>query len=301
MSRSVKRAPTLGDAAGQRRALIEWYEPRRCAYPWRRTRDPYAILVSEIMLQQTQAARVAPAFERFLTAFPTLRALAGASVADVLRAWDGLGYNRRAVALSRAARTIVEAHAGGVPSDLVALRALPGVGPYTAAAVASISFGTPVAAIDTNVRRVARRVVLGDDAADEARIDRMAAAWLDRSRPGDWNQAVMDLGRAFCSPRPACGGCPLRSSCLFARAGSSPAPPRRRQAPFAGSSRQVRGDVVGVLRRSGSVSIAALVASTGHEPERVRGAVAALAADGLVRAGRAALAGAQRGRVRLAT
>ncbi len=130
--------------------LMEWFEPRRLAYPWRRPRpDPYAVLVSEVMLQQTQASRVAPAFERFLRSFPTVRSLATAPAAEVVRAWAGLGYNRRAVALWEAARTIVSSHGGRVPDDPSALSELPGVGPYTAAAVASIAFGRPVAAVDS--------------------------------------------------------------------------------------------------------------------------------------------------------
>src|SRR6058998_1553403 len=135
--------------------LLQWYEPRRHAYPWRLPGvDPYGVLVSEVMLQQTQAPRVARAFEPFIRRFPSVRELAGGSVADVLRAWSGLGYNRRAVALSRAARAIVSEHGGRVPSDPALLEQLPGIGPYTAAAVASIASGLPAPAIDTNVRRV---------------------------------------------------------------------------------------------------------------------------------------------------
>src|SRR5436309_1877986 len=129
------------------RALLAWYEPRRLAYPWRRRPDPYRVLVSEVMLQQTQAARVAPAFTGFMRRFPTVRALARATRADVVRAWGTLGYNRRAVSLSDAARAIVARHGGRIPSDQDALLVLPGVGPYTAAAVASLAFGVAVPAI----------------------------------------------------------------------------------------------------------------------------------------------------------
>jgi A/G-specific adenine glycosylase len=270
--------------ARQRVALLAWFEPRRRAYPWRRRNDAYAVLVGEVMLQQTQAPRVAPAFERFLERFPTVHALAGAARADVVRAWDGLGYNRRAVSLSLAARGIVEEHDGRVPRDPRTLRTLPGVGPYTAAAVASIAYGVPVAAVDTNARRVTRRVLAGRDDLDRRRTDALAASWLDASRPGEWNQAVMDLGRVYCRPRPACEPCPLGTMCGFAASNRAPAPASRRQPPFAGSSRQVRGDVVRALRTSRSLSIAQLAAATGHQRERVGDAVATLESDGIVRA-----------------
>jgi A/G-specific adenine glycosylase len=142
--------------------LMEWFEPRRRAYPWRQPDpDPYAVLVSEVMLQQTQASRVAPSFERFMRSFPTVDALATAPAAEVVRAWAGLGYNRRAVALWEGARTIVSRHGGRIPDHPSMLSELPGVGPYTAAAVASIAYGWPVPALDTNVRRVLARAVFG--------------------------------------------------------------------------------------------------------------------------------------------
>ena len=277
-----------------RRALLEWFEPRRGAYPWRRTADPYAILVSEVMLQQTQAPRVVPAFERFLAAFPTVDRLAAAPVASVIRAWDGLGYNRRAVALSAASRAIVASHRGVVPREPADLRRLPGVGPYTAAAVASIAFGVPAAAVDTNVRRVVSRVweIEGTD------VDRTSATWLDPADPGAWNQALMDLGREVCRPRPRCASCPLVAACRSA--GSAPSPvPSRTSSPFEGSARQVRGAVVRELRRRGSSTLGWLCGATGHEAEAVVAAVRSLHADGLVVAGVAALHGRPLGRVRL--
>lgn len=147
-----------------RAALLRWYEPRRRAYPWRARPTPYRVLVSEIMLHQTQASRVEPVFAAFVRRWPSARALAAASRAEVVKAWSGLGYNRRAVALHEAARVIVAEHGGRVPRSLGALRRLPGVGPYTAAAVASIAFGEPVPLVDTNVRRVLARAELGVDA-----------------------------------------------------------------------------------------------------------------------------------------
>jgi A/G-specific adenine glycosylase len=290
-----------GGVRAQRAALLAWYAPRRSAYPWRRTRDPYAVLVSEVMLQQTQASRVVPAFERFVSVFPTADVLASFPRSAAVEAWDGLGYNRRAVSLWRAARVVVAEHGGSLPSDPAALRSLPGVGPYTAAAVASIAFGAPVAAIDTNVRRVVGRVLAGGDDIGTPDVGRLATAWLDRARPGDWNQAVMDLGRGFCRPRPRCDDCPLSSMCRFARSGAVARPSaRRKQEAFAGSMRQVRGDVVRTLRSRPSTSLGRLATLTGHPVDRLESAVAGLVSDGIVEAGAGALVGSSRGRVRLA-
>jgi A/G-specific adenine glycosylase len=282
-----------------RAALWRWYEGRRRAYPWRAVRDPYRILVSEVMLQQTQAARVVPAYRAFVRTFPTIRNLAAAPRADVLRAWVRLGYNRRAVALHRAARKVVEDHGGSLPSDPVELRRLPGVGPYTAAAVASIAFGVPVPAIDTNVARVVRRAVLGEDGAERGELARGASAWLDRHDPGGWNQAVMDLGREVCGPVPGCDGCPLAGTCAFRTSGSPVASPRRRQSAFQGSSRQLRGAIVQVLRDRRSVTLETVATATGRPLGEVAVVVDRLAAEGLVRPGPGALAGSPRGRVRL--
>jgi A/G-specific adenine glycosylase len=285
-----------------REALRRWYRPRRRAYPWRGSRDPYAIWISEVMLQQTQAGRVAAAYPAFLERFPTVAALAAAPRSAVVRAWDGLGHNRRAVALSEAARAIVHDHGGRVPRDPVRLRDLPGVGPYTAAAIASLAFGAPVAAIDTNFRRVVARVHLGAAAvgATSAEIATLAAGWLDPRDPGAWNQALMDLGREVCRRRPRCEICPLARDCRFRAAGAPVQPSARRQAPFEGSDRQVRGAVVRALRGHRALTLGGLSRRTGFGVERVTAAVRALAAEGLLVAGPAAIAGRGRGRVRLA-
>jgi A/G-specific adenine glycosylase len=284
-----------------RKALLYWYEPRRRAYPWRTTRDPYRILVSEVMLQQTQASRVAPAYGSFLARFPTVHSLAGARLRDVVTAWQGLGYNRRAMALWEAARTVVRDHEGRVPDDPVEMERLAGVGPYTAAAVSSVAFGSPVAAVDTNTRRIVARFFLGAEPDDVTprEIQELADAWLDRRDPGAWNQAVMDLGRERCRPRPRCGACPLRAVCRFAAEGREPAHTRRRHPAFEGSLRQVRGAVVRTLIGREGASLATLSRETGVPLERVGQAVSALAADGLVVAGSAARAGRPGGRVRL--
>jgi A/G-specific adenine glycosylase len=288
----VPREPTAGDGHGDlRAALLAWYEPRRSMYPWRREPDPYRTLVSEVMLQQTQAARVAPAFERFVARFPDVTALAEATRADVLRAWDGLGYNRRAVALSEAARAMVREHGGGVPADTVALRALPGVGPYTAAAVAAIAHGASVAAVDVNVRRVIGRAVLGADPSSPTmgEVDRAAEDLVDRADPAGWNQAVMDLGREVCRPTPRCAACPIEPWCAWRRASGAEAGEivqervavRRRQGRFEGSFRQIRGGVIRALR-DGPATVEELAVTIRRGSDSVSRAVVALESEGAV-------------------
>ena len=282
-------------------ALLEWYEPRRRAYPWRRRPTPYRVLVSEVMLQQTQAARVAQAFEAFVRRFPTVGALAAAPRGDVLRAWGTLGYNRRAVALHEAARRMVRDHGGRVPREIDALRRLPGVGPYTATAVAAIAHGIPVPAVDVNVARVVSRFRLGIEGhdADGGDVEDRARAWLGGMDPGTWNQALMDLGRDVCRPVPRCEACPLAQECRFHRSGRPPSRAPRRDDRFEGSFRQVRGAVLRVLRDRDSATLRTLTRRSGYPPDRVMAAVAALASEGLVAAGPRALAGRPAGRVRL--
>ncbi len=247
------------------------------------------------MLQQTQASRVEPIFGAFIARFPDVGALAEASRADVIRAWAGLGYNRRAVALHESARAVVRDHAGRVPRDVGSLRRLPGVGPYTAAAVASIGYGEPVAAVDTNVRRICARAIHGAE-PDEVAADRLAAdadRWLDPSAPGEWNQALMDLGRLSCRPAPRCEACPLASDCRFLAAGRTGRPSGRRQHAFEGSARQVRGAVVDVLRGLRSASLEALADRTKHPARAIAIATGSLVEDGMVertRSGRFRLA-----------
>jgi A/G-specific adenine glycosylase len=277
---------TALEPSSLRRALRAWYRPRRDGYPWRREGiGPYAILVSEVMLQQTQAARVAAAFDGFLRRFPNVSTLAASSSADVLRAWSGLGYHRRAVALREAARTIVRVHGGEVPDDPGVLQQLRGIGPYTASAVAAIAFHRPVVAMDVNVRRVASRVVLGRESEDRSdpRIAEAARLLLDRRDPATWNQAMMDLGREVCRPAPRCEVCPVAPWCRFRSAGEparSAAAPK--QSPFEGSNRQVRGRIVAVLRERPSAGLSGLAAATGFEVDRIGSAVAGLVRDGIV-------------------
>lgn len=268
-----------------REALLSWFRANDPGYPWRRARDAYAVLVSEVMLQQTQASRVAEAFPAFTQRFPDPGSLAAASRADVLRAWGGLGYARRAAALHEATRCVVRDHGGEVPSDLASLVALPGIGPYTAAAVASIAYGVPVAAVDTNVRKVMARLAFGcePDEVSGADVADAAARWLPREAPGDWNQAVMNLGREVCRPTPRCDVCPLAEACRFCASGRAGRRSGRRQPAFEGSMRQARGGVLRELRRRDrAATIHGIAAALGFPVPRVDLAVDALERDGLV-------------------
>jgi A/G-specific adenine glycosylase len=216
-----------------RASLLGWYEQNRRDLPWRRTRDPYAIWVSEIMLQQTRVAAVVERYEAFLRSFPTVLALGRAAEADVLALWSGLGYYRRARMLHRAAQVVASEVSGAMPANAAGLRDLPGIGAYTSAAIASIAYDEPVAVVDGNVERVVQRLAgWGSDAsAGQARLMReteaMASALLDPARPGDFNQAMMELGATVCLPRnPQCLTCPIHAYCLTR--GEHPTPKRAR-------------------------------------------------------------------------
>ncbi|MDD7363067.1 MAG: A/G-specific adenine glycosylase [Firmicutes bacterium] len=195
--------------------ILAWYRPEDRDLPWRRTEDAYHIWVSEIMLQQTQAQTVIPYYERFMAKFPTAEALADADEEDVLKMWQGLGYYRRARHLLEAARIVKDE---GMPSDFKTLKQLPGIGDYTAAAIASIAFHEPVAAIDGNLLRIYSRLYCITEPVDRSktkrRIFERANDDISRTRPGDFNQAMMDLGNKICTPtRPLCLLCPLREEC----------------------------------------------------------------------------------------
>jgi A/G-specific adenine glycosylase len=206
-----------------RRGLLAWYRKHQRDLPWRRTQDPYRIWISEIMLQQTRVAAVIPYYERFLALFPDAAALASAGEQELLAAWAGLGYYSRARNLQKAAKRIIEMPQ--FPCDYAALRALPGVGDYTAAAVASIAFGLPHAVLDGNVLRVLSRMTAerGDVKSQVVRraLAALADALLDRRRPGEFNQALMELGATVCVPKqPLCGDCPIRSHCQARQQGA---------------------------------------------------------------------------------
>ena len=250
--------------------------------PWAGA-DPWGVLVSEVMLQQTPAARVAPRWAAFVARYPDPAALARAPLGDVLGDWAGLGYPRRARDLRAAAALIVERHGGRVPSDRADLRALPGVGEYTAAAVASFAFGERVAAIDTNVGRVLARAAANRrlSAADAREV---AARLLPRAGAPAFNQALIDLGARHCRPAPRCAQCPVARACAWRRAGGTdPAPSShavsRPQARYAGSDREMRGRV---LRALGDGARTREVLGGLGDPERVARAVESLRADGLV-------------------
>jgi A/G-specific adenine glycosylase len=212
------------------------------------------------MLQQTQVNRVTPKYIAFLARFPTLRALARARLADVLRSWSGLGYNSRAKRLWECAQTIVSRHGACVPTQSDVLRTLPGIGRYTACAVSSFAFGAREPVVDVNVRRVLSRSLLGRDASDGKAAWSLAERALPRSDAGTWNQALMDLGARFCRPMPRCSACPARRACAYAARANPPADaklPRRRE-KFVGSRRYYRGRVVRALTAAPSLSLLAL-------------------------------------------
>lgn len=244
--------------------MLAWYAGHARDLPWRRTSDPYAILVSEVMSQQTQVARVVPRYEAWLERWPTAAALAGASVPDVLTAWVGLGYNSRALRLREACAVVAR---DGWPRTSAGLLELPGVGPYTAAAVASFAFAEPIAAVDTNVRRVAAR--LGHGTPD---------ALLPAGREADWNQAAMELGALVCRARVvACDACPAAPWCASRGAVPAPAPTVGGPAVhFQDTNRWVRGRIVASLAAGDPVP-------EHIDTARVRRALDGLVRDGLVR------------------
>lgn len=239
-------------------ALLDWYRDSRRDLPWRATRDPYRILVSEIMLQQTQAERVISKYHQFLISFPTLQSLADAPASEVIRAWAGLGYNRRALNLQRACRDVVARFGGTLPADVDDLKSLPGVGPYTAGAVACFAYGADVSFVDTNIRRVLHRVAKGPELPaplmTPPEIQCLARDMLPVGKAYDWNQALMELGATVCRARRTdCEHCPLQHDCR-ARPSiqdvlqglprrSVPAAQR-----FEQTSRYARGRIIDVLR-----------------------------------------------------
>jgi A/G-specific adenine glycosylase len=265
-------------------AVLSWIAPRLRPLPWRSVRDPWLVLVSEVMSQQTGVARVVPKWERFVSEYPTPADCARAPLGDVLRLWQGLGYPRRARNLQHASQVIVESHDGVVPDDLAALLALPGVGPYTARAVLAFAFERDTAVVDTNIarvlaRRLGSRLTAREAQAEADRLVPVGEAWI-------WNQALMDLGASVCRPTPDCGACPLADSCAWHGEGADPsigsAGVSARQARYEGSDRQARGRL---LRRLGDGDIdvdeVAVVMERDHgTAERL---VRDLVAEGLIR------------------
>ncbi len=266
LTSNITRPPILPPVANEiaslpdvQAALLAWHRQHGLRAPWRDSGDPYGVLVAAVMAQQTQMSRVLPAYARFLAAFPTVEALAAASAADVIRAWAGMGYNQRALRLHRAARTIA---AGGWPRDASALARIDGIGPFTAAVVASFAFGQPAACVDTNVRRVLARLA-GDESLRGAALQRLADDVLVAAEPARWNQALMDYGARVCTPRPKCAQCVVARWCGWharnerplamvaderATYEAVPSRHRRAQPAYAGSRRYYRGRTLDVLR-----------------------------------------------------
>lgn len=244
-----------------RESLLGWFAIAARDLPWRRTRDPYEVLVAEMMLQQTQVERVVPKYHAFLEQYPNIHALAEAPTGDIIRAWAGLGYNRRALYLQRTARAVIELYGGIFPRELPALRALPGIGPYTAGAIACFAFEQDVAFADTNIQRVLYRL-LGVHTTDIA-PSRLPEATTTSVPPGQgwhWNQALMELGARICTANaPDCAHCPVRDHCRDHATRTSATLPgsptraarriaERRQPPFEGSRRYYRGRLIDALR-----------------------------------------------------
>ncbi len=296
-----------------RRRLLAWYRKHGRDLPWRRTDDPYHAMVAEFMLQQTGVGRVLPVYSAFLERFPTLQALADASVSDVIRAWSGMGYNRRAINLQRAARAIIDEYGGHVPNDPQTLQELPGIGRYTASAITCFAFQRPVPVMDTNIRRVLGRLIAGQSDVDAAVGWTLAEAAVpsDGVRASAWHQALMDLGATVCSARrPKCGECPVNDLCaarpLFDGANepqiryaelSDTLPslkvaerPRQSQQGWVGTTRYYRGRIVEALRNhsNGAIPLDDLgaLARDDYTPalhsEWLRELLAALEKDGLV-------------------
>jgi len=281
--------PSTAELAALPVLALDWYAANGRDLAFRQTSDPWAILVSEVMAQQTQAARAAAAWTAFMGRYPTAAALAAASPADVIRAWRGLGYNRRALALHRAAVAIVAEHGGRVPNDMNALLRLPGIGPYTARAVLAIAFGRSVAALDVNIRRVIGRAFLDASNASSRgpQLQALADGFVPAGRAADWTHALMDVGAAFCRPRePRCADCPLRPTCRFAadpgRGATSPQPASPSPAiRFELTTRWLRGRILDRLRDApGWVAFSGRIGA--HDELAVARAVASMAEEGLV-------------------
>ena len=271
------------------RALLDWFALRARDLPWRRTRDPWSILVSELMLQQTQVARVVSRFDAFIERWPTPASCAEASVADVVDAWAGLGYNRRAVYLHRCAVIVTREHGGHLPTDLPDLLTLPGIGPYTARAILAFAHEADgVGVVDTNAARVLARWVGRSLTGPE--VQALADAIVPVRTGWAWNQAMLDLGATVCTKRsPSCESCPVQAGCGWRRAAAPDPDPADgsfgvagAQSTFAGSDRQGRGRLVDALR-SAPVPVADLPTTMGwpDDEQRARRVAGTVVADGL--------------------
>ena len=241
---------TLPDPTPLRRLLLEHYDAHRRDLPWRQNREPYRVWVSEIMLQQTRVETAIPYYDRWIERFPTVEALADGDEESVLKAWEGLGYYSRARNLHRSARLVRERLGGVIPQDSHSLKTLPGIGEYTSGAIASIAYGEVVPAVDGNVRRVLSRLFDLEDPMD-ASLRKRAGELVDSDRPGDWNQALMELGATVCTPRsPRCSACPLTGECRALAEGTQELRPASKRRPRV---RAVSYAVVVALNSAGEV------------------------------------------------
>lgn len=269
--------------------LLAWTETDRRDLPWRNTRDPWAVLVAELMLQQTQVARVVPRYDAFLADFPTPARAAAAPVSAIVTAWEGLGYNRRAVNLHRTAQLVVSQHGGRLPDRLGELMALPGIGPYTARAVLAFAFERDHGVLDTNAARVLARAVAGRSLRPREAQD-LADEQVPLGRGWDWNQAILDLGATICVKRsPRCHECPVSQACAWASSGFPDPDPATGtagastpQSTFLGSDRQGRGRLVQALR-TGPLPVERVPDAAGwpDDPGRARRIADRLVGDGL--------------------
>ena len=299
LERSTRFEPDDAKVEAVREALISWFEENGRDLPWRRTRDPWRILVSEVMLQQIQVKRAIPFYEAFLKRFATPQALAKAPLAEAIRVWGNLGRYRRVVSLHRTARILIEEFGGEIPSDPEVLVRLPGIGPYTAGAVACFAFERDVAFLDTNVRRVLHRLFLGSDvpepAAREKQLLSLAKRMVPRGRGWQWGQSVMEFGALRCtSHKPLCESCPLDNLCAARPAiwASLASLPRAAKATsrYEGSNRYYRGRVLVALREAPEEGIPMLELGRclregfgEGELSWLHGVVASLEKDGLAR------------------
>ena len=268
-------------------AVQGWYDANARDLPWRRADvTPWGVLVSEVMLQQTPVARVLPAWQKWMTRWPTPAALAAEPASEAIRVWDRLGYPRRAMRLHQAAAVMVASHEGDVPSTLEALRALPGLGEYTAAAVAAFAFGSSVAVLDTNVRRVYARAFEGVadvSASVTVRERAMATQRLPAVGAPAYSVAVMELGALVCTSRaPSCDACPVSPQCMWLASGRPPAVSPRRAQPYVGTDREVRGRLLAKLRESAEPVPTADLDLVWPDAAQRRRALGSLLMDGLV-------------------
>ncbi|WP_454039122.1 A/G-specific adenine glycosylase [Corynebacterium afermentans] len=264
--------------------IISWYRANARQLPWRNSStSPWGVLLSEVMSHQTQVERVAPIWQEWMQRWPTPAAFAQGGTDEILRAWGSLGYPRRALRLKECAQVIVDEHGGEVPEDVDKLLALPGIGDYTARAVACFAYGKNVPVVDTNVRRVVARVERGEalGAPGKKEIEQVAALLPEQNGP-EFSVGLMELGALVCTARaPKCEECPVRAECAWLAAGKPEAEVKKRSQRFVGTDRQVRGKIMRLLRESDSPVEQKLIDDLWHDPAQLSRALFSLLEDGL--------------------